>query len=361
VCFGIGTIVVIGFLGRRVGGRRVGVAAAAIAAVYPNLWMNDGLVMSESLSMLLVAAVLLAAHRAMAMPGWRVVAVTGVLAGLATLARSELALLVPGLAAMLWFVGRPPVVVPDGVVPDFRGSGPAPVSWRERLIRPAVVVGAAALVASPWVAFNLSRFDRPVTLTTNDGTTLLGSYCDGSFGGPNMGGWSLFCVVDDPDYDVAEEPSVRSERQRTLAISYARAHLTRLPVVVAARVGRSLDMYGLDSLVAQDVGEERYRWASWAGIVSWWGLAISAVPGLRRIDSRTRWLVLLPCVTVAVTTIVFYGGHRIRSSMEPSVVIAAAVMIVQLLTRARPDGQSSDSMREATPDSYGPVDVDSAS
>jgi hypothetical protein len=66
-------------------------------------------------------------------------------------------------------------------------------------------------------------------------------------------------------------------------------------------------------------------------------------------------------VTVAVTTIVFYGGHRIRSSMEPSVVIAAAVMIVQLLTRARPDGQSSDSMREATPDSYGPVDVDSAS
>lgn len=365
MCFGIGTIVALGFLGRRVGGWRVGVAAAAIAAVYPNLWMNDGLVMSESLSMLLVTAVLLAAHRAMTTPGWRVVAVAGVLAGLATLARSELALLVPGLAAMLWFVGRPTgraarrsaAATPDaGVLGtatlqamtlDAATSRPAPVSWRERLIRPAVVVTAAVLVASPWVAFNLSRFERPVTLTTNDGTTLLGSYCDGSFSGPNMGGWSLFCVVDDPDYDVAEEPSVRSERQRTLAVGYARAHLTRLPVVVAARVGRSLDLYGLDSLVAQDVGEERYRWASWAGIVSWWALGVAALMGLRRIDSRTRWLLLLPCAAVAVTTIVFYGGHRIRSSMEPTVVIAAAVMIVRLLARMRPPPDISVGRTEA--------------
>lgn len=342
-CFGIGTIVVIGFLGRRVGGVRVGVIAAAIAAVYPNLWMNDGLVMSESLSMLLVAGVLLSAHRAMTTPGWRVVAVTGVLAGLATLARSELALLVPGLAAMLWFVGRPvggassALLQPDTPAqPDapLVPASPGPMLWRQRWARPSVLVGAAVLVASPWVAFNLSRFERPVTLTTNDGTTLLGSYCDAAFNGPDMGGWSLFCVVDDPEYGVGEEPSVRSARQRSLAVQYARSNLTRLPVVVAARIGRSLDLYGLDSLVAQDVGEERYRWASWAGIVSWWALAMAAVPGLRRIDSRTRWILLLPCLTVAVTSIVFYGGHRIRSSMEPTVVIAAAVMIATWVTRA---------------------------
>jgi hypothetical protein len=105
--------------------------------------------------------------------------------------------------------------------------------------------------------------------------------------------------------------------------------------VVAARIGRSLDVYGLDSLVAQDVGEERYRWASWAGIVSWWALAVAAVMGWRRIDSRTRWLLLLPCAAVAVTTIVFYGGHRIRSSMEPTVVIAAAVTVVRMMARLR--------------------------
>jgi hypothetical protein len=204
------------------------------------------------------------------------------------LARSELALLVPGLAALMWFVGPPPIRSGE---PPMSRTEVGVVTWRDRLVRPAVIVAVAALVALPWVTFNLSRFERPVTLTTNDGTTLLGSYCDGSFEGPNMGGWSLLCVVNDPEYSVDEEPSVRSERQRSMAVTYARAHVRRLPLVMLARVGRSLDLYGLDSLVAQDVGEERYRWASWTGIVAWWFLAVGAVFGLRRLDSRTRGLV----------------------------------------------------------------------
>jgi hypothetical protein len=336
VLFGIGTIAVIGLVGRRVGGPRVGVIAATIAAIYPNLWMNDGLVMSESLSMLLVASVLLVGHRSLTTAGWRVAALLGALAGLGALARSELALLVPGLAAMLWFVGRPGPAGPHGDRPADR---PGSITWQQRLVRPAAVVCAAAIVVLPWVVFNLVRFDKPVTLTTNDGTTLMGSYCDDSFYGPNMGGWSLLCVVNEPDYSVDEEPSVRSARQRSLAITYARAHLRRMPVVVTARIGRSLDLYGIDSLIAQDVGEERYRWASWAGIVSWWFLAVAALLGVRRIDRRSRWLLLLPCITVAVTTVVFYGGHRIRSSMEPTVVIAAAVAFSALFERrsGKPD------------------------
>jgi hypothetical protein len=321
VLFGIATVGVIGLLGRRVGGPRAGVVAAAIAAVYPNLWMNDGLVMSESLNTLLVSLVLLAGHRALTTPGWRIAAVIGALSGLAALARSELALLVPGVAAMLWFVGRP-------------GSNDGRLDWRARLIRPGVVVLAAMLVAAPWIGFNLVRFERPVTLTTNDGTTLLGAYCDDSFSGPDMGGWSLLCVVADPSYSIEEEPSVRSERQRTMAVTYARAHLGRLPLVVAARIGRTLDVFGLDSLVAQDVGEERYRWASWAGIASWWALAVAAGFGFVHMRARDRWLLALPCIVVGLTTIVFYGGHRIRSSMEPVVVVAAAVAITWALDRS---------------------------
>ncbi|MGD9999114.1 MAG: ArnT family glycosyltransferase [Ilumatobacteraceae bacterium] len=323
VLFGVGAIVAIGLLGRRIGGPRVGVIAALIAAVYPNLWMNDGLVMSESLTALLVSLVLLASHRAMSTPGWRVAALVGMLAGLAALTRSELALLVPGIAAMLWFLG------------PLAGSNAGGVGWWERLRRPAVVVLAAMLTVAPWVGFNLVRFERPVTLTTNDGTTLLGAYCDDSFYGSNMGGWSLLCVVADPSYSVDEEPSVRSERQRSLAVSYARSHAGRLPLVVVARLGRSLDVFGLDSLVAQDVGEERYRWASWAGIVSWWLLAVAATVGFVRMPVRHRWLLALPGIVVAITTVVFYGGHRIRSSMEPVVVVAAAVAVTWAIDRAR--------------------------
>ncbi len=58
-----GVVLVIGLLGRAVAGNRAGLLAAGIAAVYPNLWMNDGLVMSETLATLAVALAILLTYR----------------------------------------------------------------------------------------------------------------------------------------------------------------------------------------------------------------------------------------------------------------------------------------------------------
>jgi 4-amino-4-deoxy-L-arabinose transferase-like glycosyltransferase len=318
VLFGIVTVLLIGLLGRRVGGDRVGLVAASIAAIYPNLWMNDGLVMSESVSVFVVCVVLLVTLRVIAdehASRWSLV-VLGACTGLGALARSELALLAVGVALLVW----------------------ATAGWRWRtVVRPALVVLGAVVVVAPWVVFNMARFERPVTLTTNDGTTLLGANCDATFRGEALGGWSVLCVVSDPAYRMDEEPSVRSVRQRSLALAYVRDHVGDLPRVTAARVGRTLDLYGLGNLVQQDVGEERYRWASWAGIVMWWLLAplavAGAVLGVRRglVARRDLWALALPCIAVAVTTVLFYGAHRIRSSMEPTVVVLAAVALVALL------------------------------
>ena len=98
---------------------------------------------------------------------------------------------------------------------------------------------------------------------------------------------------------------------------------------------RTADLYGLHDLVFQDVGEERWRWASWAGIASFWVMAPAAVFGLIRLRRRARWLLLGPVAVVAVTTVVFYGAHRIRSSAEPTVVIGAAAAVVALTDRLR--------------------------
>ncbi len=325
VLCGIATIVVIGLLARRLGGDRVGLVAAAIAAAYPNLWMNDGLVMSESVSVLLVCLTLWAAHRLVVMASVGPAVLAGVLAGLGALARSELAVLSPAIVVLL--------------LVQVWGTRDRDQRWARALTTPVIVGLASVVTVSPWVLFNMARFDETVTLTTNDGTTLLGSYCDASFTGPNIGGWSLPCVVADPDYAMDEEPSARSARQRDLAIDYAKDHAGDLPRVVAARIGRTLDLYGLDSLVAQDVGEERFRWASWAGIVTWWALALLAIRGgavLWRRSAGARWpvwLLLCPVASVTVTTVVFYGGHRIRSSMEATVVVLAAIAVVELLAR----------------------------
>jgi len=322
VVFGIATVALVGLLARAVAGDRAGLVATAIAAVYPNLWMNDGLVMSESLSLLLVTAILLVAVRATAPPTTRTAVALGVLTGLAALSRSELVLFVPGLALLLWRASR------RDAEEDARHAA-------RLVVGPALLIGTAVLVMAPWVIFNLARFERPVTLTTNDGTTLLGSYCDETFSGDHKGGWSLSCVVNDPLYRVDEEPSVRSARQRTLAREYATDHLGELPGVVVARLARSLDLYDLGNLVHQDVGEERYRWAAWAGIVSWWALAPLAVIGFLRSPWRFRPLLALPAVTVTLVTAVFYGAHRIRSPLEPVVVVLAAISIVSLCERRR--------------------------
>lgn len=306
VVTGILFVWVIGRVATEVGGRAVGYGAAAIAALYPNLWMNDGLVMSESIATLFVGLSLWGAWRSAHGGGARLMAGFGAAVALAVLSRSEAALLAPLLFTWVAVV-------------------------RHRAGRPWKVIGVAlaagALVLAPWLAFNMVRFENPVLLTTNDGTTWLGANCGPAYSGPAAGGWVLDCVLDDPDYAQDEEPSVRSARQRSMAIEYVSDHLGEVPRVMALRLARTLDLYGLDNLVAQDVGEERPRWASWAGIVAFWMLAPLAVIGAARAPRRARWLFGLPVLVTLVTTVLFYGAHRIRSTAEPSVVMLAALSL----------------------------------
>ena len=146
---GVITIALIGTLARRLAATagaeladRVGIVAACVAAAYPNLWINDGLVMSESLGALLVVLILLAlvdlinesisrrsrASRAVAF---------GLLVGLGALTRSELILaIVFGALVMLLWV-RP---------------------WRHSLALIGLATLAMLIVISPWIIYNQSRF-----------------------------------------------------------------------------------------------------------------------------------------------------------------------------------------------------------
>src|SRR4051812_34945151 len=92
------TIFLIGLLGRRIGGDRVGVVAAAVAAVYPVLIAADGSLMSESLYGMLVVAALLLALELRERPGMRVAGALGAVIALAALTRSEALFLLPLLA-----------------------------------------------------------------------------------------------------------------------------------------------------------------------------------------------------------------------------------------------------------------------
>jgi 4-amino-4-deoxy-L-arabinose transferase-like glycosyltransferase len=308
------TPLVLGLAGRRLAGPQAGLVAAAVAAVYPNLWINDALVMSETLAIFVASLALWAALAFDERPTLRGAAFLGLLTGLGALVRSEIALWVAGFALLAW--------------------------WRHHLRAAALVVAVAGVTILPWAAYNLTRFEHPVLLTTNDGATLLGANCERTYT-EELGGWSLFCLLEsdlaNPDADESELSAV----QRDEALEFVGDHLDRVPVVVAARLGRSLDLYGLGRTVALDVSEEKPAWGAWAGIVLWWLLAPVAVVGWWATEPpRRRWLVV-PVLAVLATTVLFYGAHRIRASAEPAVVLLAAAGVVRLSSPRRGGPASS--------------------
>ena len=144
VLIGLGVVVLVGLLGRLLAGDAAGLVAAGIAAADPNLWMNDGLIMSESLSVLLTTGVVLCAYRVLRGASLRWVVGLAALCGLAVLTRAELALLTPCIALPAVWIGT--------------GA-----DSRRRVIRTLACGVGAVFVVMPWVGYNLVPF-RPADI-----------------------------------------------------------------------------------------------------------------------------------------------------------------------------------------------------
>jgi 4-amino-4-deoxy-L-arabinose transferase-like glycosyltransferase len=318
---GFGTIIVCGLAGREIAGRRVGLIAAGFAAVYPNIWINSGLLMSESMALLCTAGVLYCAYRFIHQPSlWRA-AWLGLLCGLATLARSELVLTIPLVLGILVLTARD-------------------VAWMRKL--QWLVVGGlvSLLVVGPWVGYNLSRFDQPVYLSSQFGGTLVTANCDSTYYGKYLGFKDYAC-----------QGTARAEAERTIpkfatktlaqqdsdfsviGKRYVKDHLSRVPVVVLARWGRILGVFR----PFQEVNAEHrdFELEKWAGVlltVSFWGaaaLAIVGAVGLRRRGERTWPLLALP-VIVLMSVAITFGQTRYRAPAEISLVLLGAYGVEML-------------------------------
>jgi 4-amino-4-deoxy-L-arabinose transferase-like glycosyltransferase len=317
---------VIGFAGRAVAGARVGIIAAFIAAVYANLFMNDGLIVSETLTALLVAFVVWFVYRFWRTPSIGNAALLGVAAGLLTLTRAEL---------VLYF---PIVVLPL----TLRARG---LITRERVKLAVVAVVVAAIPVLPWVGYNLSRFNEPVTLSTGGDFTLANTYCDSTFYGERVGWWDLRCMGD--RWSVPGDESEVSQHFRRQGLDYLSAHLDRFPVVVAARVARMWDIYAPIQKLNWDTVEQGRSPIAVAGLAlaQFYVLVIVAIIGL--VMLRRRKIIIYPLIGLAVTctaaAMIAFGSTRYRVPAEIAIIIAASVAVAALLDRWFPSG------RRATP------------
>ena len=74
---GCASIALVGATGRQIGGTRVGLIAAGIAALYPNMWVPDGSLMAETVAIFTTALALYWAYRYWHEPSWGKLAIVG--------------------------------------------------------------------------------------------------------------------------------------------------------------------------------------------------------------------------------------------------------------------------------------------
>ena len=296
---GAALVWLVGLLGRRVGGERVGLLAAGIAALYPLLVVLDGSIRSESLYAPLIALALLLAYE-------RRFVLLGVTLGLATLTRSEAVLLLP-----LLLIAMP----------------------RPRL-RPAVVVVACCLVVvAPWLVRNWSEFGHPL-LSTNEGSLVYGANCDAAYYSRQIGTWPCY-----PRLTVTpgrDEADVSSELRST-GLDYAHDHSGRVPAVMGVRLLRTFDMWSPNRATRLEAAiGNRDVTAYRAGVALYFLLAPLAVAGALILRRRGEALAVLlaPLALVVIVALLGYGTPRFRVPAEIPIVVLAAVAI-DAVVRAR--------------------------
>ncbi|MEJ5254934.1 MAG: glycosyltransferase family 39 protein [Acidimicrobiales bacterium] len=334
---GAGAVGMGGLAGREVAGRRVGWLTAALMALYPNVWRFDGMVLSETMVIFTVMLTVFLAYRCWRQPSPKALAWVGVAVAAATLARSELGLLLPLL------------LVPMAIGTARRLGRPA---WR--LV--GVGLAAAGALLGPWVVFNLIRFDRLVLLSSQMEVTLAVSNCESVYYGDLIGYWDLGCGREILDRHQIRAEFSEAEAQRVLlgdTLDYMREHRDRIPTVIAARLGRITGVFRPRQQINIDVAVELFpRRVMEAATISYWLLVPFAVGGIVVLRRRgvPVYPVLAPAITVLITVALFYSSMRFRASAEGPLCLLAAVGIAALAARWWPE-------RDPTTGSRGPDSV----
>jgi 4-amino-4-deoxy-L-arabinose transferase-like glycosyltransferase len=329
---GAAAITVCGLTGREIAGRRAGLIAAFLIAVYPNIWMSDELALSECLSPLLVALVLLCAYRFWKQPGTRRMLALGAVTGLAMLGRDELTLLIPLIVVPLGLLARTP--------------------WRSRLALASLGALAAVTVVAPWVGYNMSRFDKPTFISSGLGITLASANCDQTWSGTFEGYWSLQCSLRAPIDKHADE-SVQSAQAQSYALDYIRAHKGRLARVELARLGRAFGVFHPLQQVELDsyVETRPYHWAL-VGLGMYYALVALALGGA--VVLRRRRVPVFPLLAIGLdvvaTVLLSFGQTRYRTTFEVSLVLLSAVALDRMFGGVGPSPVPPSAPDQSTAD-----------
>lgn len=312
---GTATVAMIGTLAKRIGGETVGLTAAVLAAIYPNLWLADGAMMTESLTAALVVGALIVVIRLRTR--LRVVdgCVLGAVLSWMCLTRTDGFLVALALAGFV-------------IVRSARSSA----TRTTRIATVAAVILVPMLVVGGWQLRNQSEFHRFVPIAVNGWDVVAGANCPSTYYGDRIGTWELPCVkVVEAFMQHGFRGEIdQNEYARKIGYRYAAGHLDRLATVVApARIGRTLGVIQpLRELEIEAFFEGRsVAWSKlgYGMYLVLVGAAIVAMLRRRIALAGYGMLCAIPFVAVLVSTAFGYGNQRFRIPFEPVLIVLAAL------------------------------------
>ena len=151
--------------------------------------------------------------------------------------------------------------------------------------------------------------------------------CPTTYSGELLAYYANACVfIRDP---TAKNPLERDAHARKRALAFMRDHIARVPVVMAARVGRTFGFFRPSQQMHLETERGSPEWVFRYGFYAYWALLPLAIAGV--VITRRRRIPVYPLLVfpaLAVWSVLLtIGSVRYRAPAEIPLVILAAVAI----------------------------------
>jgi len=359
-CYGAFVPVVTFFVARRVCGRRCGVVAGALAAIYPFFIYFDNELLITSLIVLLDALLLLLILRADEHPSWMRWLGAGVILGLSAIARPNVLVFAPLIFVWIWLAaragalaGKAPVVAsaPSGDADAGRASKHGPFTLLNRSTplltaahRFTVLVVGAVLVIAP-VTLRNAALEKDFVLIASQGGI---NY----FIGNNAQSDGVSAVVpglgEAWEYDDCERIAEREEGRRLKPSEVSGFWYGKGREFLRTRTGDAVRLHARKFVLFWNSYElannkDIYYFGRMSGVfrgLSWlhFGVVVPlAAVGLLALRRRRRRAALLLFFVAAysASVIMFFISARFRMPVLPALLVLAAAGLVWLWDEMR--------------------------
>jgi 4-amino-4-deoxy-L-arabinose transferase-like glycosyltransferase len=327
----IGTLAVglIGLVALEAFGSGVALTTLILAAVYPVLIEESGLLLAENLLVVFELAATwtaLRARRASRSAGW--IIATGVLTGLATLTHENAILMLLPLAAAVAIAARP-----------WRGMRPARGPAVGAI---ALLVVSTALTIAPWTIRNGVELHRFLPVSDETGITLVGTYNPASAAfSPVPYKWRIFSQI--PQDTIYKRTGSRytemqlSSRLESQALNYIGNHPLSPLDVAFHNTMRMLELEGSFAWRASAYAMGLSDGTARIGIVGFWIVGLLALAGLftRPVREGPKWLWGIPVLLGLSALLVNMETPRFREPVDPFLILLAACAVNWVVAAVR--------------------------